>query len=40
MYFSALDLPFRRGSGHDPHLFAADLRFKVTRSIMTEKINF
>jgi Ulp1 family protease len=40
MYFSALDLPFRRGSGHGPHLFAADLRLKVTRSIMKEKINF
>jgi Ulp1 family protease len=40
VYFSMLNLPFRRDSGSDPRLFAADLRFQFTRSIMTKIIHF
>jgi hypothetical protein len=39
--FSLFNLPFHRSSaGPDHHLFAADLRFQFTRSVMTKKIHF
>jgi Ulp1 family protease len=40
VYFSMLNLPFRRDSGSDPRLFAADLRCQFARSIMTKIIHF
>jgi sentrin-specific protease 1 len=40
IYFTVLNLPFRRAPGGDPHLFAANLRYQFARSIMTSMIHF
>jgi Ulp1 family protease len=40
IYFSVQDLPFRRDPTTDGDIFAADLRFRFARSIMTKIIHF
>ena len=40
IYFSVVNLPFRRGLTTDNDIFAADLRFRFTRSIMSKIIYF